>query len=114
MMRLVWTEPAVADLQAIVDFIGRDSEVYAATVAERLFQGVEALERFPRMGKVVREVRRPSIREIVVEPILFDRLSGKVREGLAEAAQAFGAFIGRPARLAGPEVPHPRTASRSR
>jgi addiction module RelE/StbE family toxin len=81
MMRLVWTEPAVADLQAIVDFIGRDSEVYAATVAERLFQGVEALERFPRMGKVVREVRRPSIREIVVEPY---RIIYRIRQDRVE------------------------------
>ena len=66
-------------------------------------------------GEVVGTWRRTmKAREIVVEPVLFDRLSGKVREGLAEAAQAFGAFMGRPARLAGLEVPHPRTASRSR
>ena len=66
-------------------------------------------------GEVVGTWRRTiKASEIVIEPVLFDRLSGKVREGLAEAAQAFGAFMGRPARLAGLEVPHPRTASRSR
>jgi hypothetical protein len=29
-MKIVWTEPAVADLEATRDFIARDSEHYAA------------------------------------------------------------------------------------
>ena len=39
-------------------------------------------------------------REIVVEATPFARLPGQVDEGLVEAVQAYGAFIGRPARLA--------------
>ena len=39
-------------------------------------------------------------REIVVEATPFARLPGHVDEGLVEAVQAYGAFIGRPARLA--------------
>ena len=43
-------------------------------------------------------------REIVIDAAPFARLPSTVHEGLAIAAQAYGAFIGRPARLAGAEV----------
>lgn len=46
--------------------------------------------------------RKTTAREIVIEPFPFERPSGSVRAGLAEAAQALGAFLGRPTRLAGP------------
>jgi hypothetical protein len=39
--------------------------------------------------------------EITIEPVPFARLSGLDPEGLEEAARAYGAFIGRPARLVG-------------
>ncbi|MCC6999528.1 MAG: type II toxin-antitoxin system RelE/ParE family toxin [Deltaproteobacteria bacterium] len=52
MTRIVWTEPAVADLQAIVDYIGRDSELYASATAERIVAAVGQLERFARSGRV--------------------------------------------------------------
>ena len=41
MMRLEWTDPAVEDLQGIVDYIERDSSFYADAVAERLVLAVE-------------------------------------------------------------------------
>jgi hypothetical protein len=57
-------------------------------------------------GEVVGTWRRTlRAREIVVEAILFGRLSAGEREELTRAAQAYGAFIGRPVRLAGLEDP---------
>ncbi len=44
-------------------------------------------------------------REAVVEPVPFDRLSADVLDELAVAARAYGAFLGRSVRLAGPAVP---------
>jgi hypothetical protein len=41
-------------------------------------------------------------REIVVEPVPFGRLSRPARTGLADAVRAYGAFMGRPVRTAGP------------
>ena len=49
--------------------------------------------------------RRLKAGEIVIEPVPFGRLSGRDREGLEEAAGEYGAFIGRPARLAAANVP---------
>jgi hypothetical protein len=48
--------------------------------------------------------RRVTAGEIVIEPAPFGRLSGRDRKGLEEAARAYGAFIGLPARLAAPET----------
>ncbi len=54
-------------------------------------------------GVVVGTWRRTiTAREIAIEPVPFGRPSSSVRAGLAGAAQAFGTFLGRPARLIGP------------
>ncbi len=52
-------------------------------------------------GRVVGTWRRTmSARGIVIEPIPFGRLSAGVLEGLGEAARSYGAFKGRPVRVA--------------
>lgn len=66
MTRVVWTQPAVADLEAIVDFIARDSDVYATATAERVLAAVDRLASFPRSGRLVPEAKRPSAREVIV------------------------------------------------
>ena len=51
-------------------------------------------------GEVVGTWRRTiRVREVLVEPMPFGPLSASLREGLAEAARDYGAFLGRPARL---------------
>lgn len=52
-MKIVWTEPAVADLTALRDYIARDSEHYARQLIARILQAVEHLESLPRMGRQV-------------------------------------------------------------
>jgi plasmid stabilization system protein ParE len=64
--RIVWTEPAVADLSAIVEFIARDSAVYASAMADRFLAAVEQLATFPRSGRLVPEDRGRSVREVIV------------------------------------------------
>ena len=43
--------------------------------------------------------RKVTAREVVIEPQLWGPMARPLREGLVEAADAFGAFLGRPARL---------------
>jgi addiction module RelE/StbE family toxin len=64
--KIRWTEQAVADLRSIREFIERDSPRYGRLVAERLYQATERLEQFPRSGRVVREVGRDDLRELIV------------------------------------------------
>ena len=69
-MKIVWTEPAVADLEATRDFIARDSEHYAAQFIGRIIAAVEPLESLPRMGRRVPEaVADPEqeIREVLFQ-----------------------------------------------
>jgi len=66
-MRLEWTDPAVEDLQDIVDYIARDSSFYADVVAERIVLAVERLASFPRSGRIVPEADDPRIREVIVQ-----------------------------------------------
>ena len=64
-MKVEWTEPAVADLAALRDYIGRDSWIYANRFVERLIRAVDRLEEFPESGRQVPESASPEIREIV-------------------------------------------------
>ena len=64
-MKLIWTDPSIADLRAIRDYIGRDSDYYAADLVEQLVLSVERLPRFPKLGRVVPETQDENIRELV-------------------------------------------------
>jgi len=64
--RLVWSPRALQDLLAIRDYIARDSPHYADLTVRRVFDAVERLARFPESGRVVPELRRRDIREVIV------------------------------------------------
>ena len=68
MARLIWTEPALADLEAIADYIALDNPTAARRLVGRVFESVERLERFPNSGKRPPELPRSPYREIVVTP----------------------------------------------
>ncbi len=65
--KLIWTEPAVNDLQAIFDFISKDSEYYACVFIGEIIGSVEKLTDFPEIGRIVPEYQQNDIREIIVE-----------------------------------------------
>ncbi len=64
-MKLIWTGPSVEDLRAIRDYIGRDSDYYAADLIEEILLSVDNLLRFPKLGRVVPETQDENIRELV-------------------------------------------------
>ncbi len=68
MAQVRWTEPALVDLQAIVDFISRDSPAYAARLAEKIVEAPRRLMTFPKSGALVPEFDRDDIRELTVRP----------------------------------------------
>lgn len=61
-----WTDQAADDLRAIREFIERDSPRYGRLVAERLFDATQRLEAFPLSGRIVPELGRDDVREIIV------------------------------------------------
>lgn len=64
-MKIEWTEPAVADLESIRDYIKKDSEYYASRFVERIIEAVENLKRFPEIGRIVPEAEEENIRELL-------------------------------------------------
>lgn len=54
-MRITWSRPAVANLEAIHDYISRDASGRADRFVEKLIAAPEPLADFPRMGRVVPE-----------------------------------------------------------
>lgn len=64
MAHVGWTLQALDDVDAICEYIARDAPRTAKRFGQRLFQAVEPLERFPRSGRIVPELRREDIREI--------------------------------------------------
>lgn len=70
--RIVWTDTAVHDLLAIVDYIAlRDSVESAADVHERIMGAVDDLDTMPRRCRAVPELHAEGIdayRELLVGP----------------------------------------------
>jgi toxin ParE1/3/4 len=63
--RVVWTLRAVENIEEIKAHIGRSSPRYAALHVERLFAAADRLQRFPESGRVVPELDRADIREVI-------------------------------------------------
>lgn len=61
--RVIWTEEAADDLQAIAEYIERDSPHYAAAVVDKIVALARSLPDFPHIGRVVPEFAREDIRE---------------------------------------------------
>lgn len=65
MARLIWTSEAVADIEAIRDYIARTSPRYGTLTAARLIQAMALIRQFPESGRIVPEINRPDIREVI-------------------------------------------------
>lgn len=65
MVKVIWTEFAIADLKSIHDYISKDSIAYANKFIEKLIMRVDQLENFPNSGKIVPEFGTPLIRELI-------------------------------------------------
>ena len=63
MATLIWTEPAVADLEEIGQFISKDNPLAAEKVGSRIIR--EAENAFPSLGRIVPEFGNPELREII-------------------------------------------------
>ena len=80
MAQVAWTSQALDDLEAICLFIARDAPRYAGVFADRVFRGTDRLARFPRSGRVVPEIGREDIREVIVQSyrVIYRLLSDEV------------------------------------
>ena len=68
MVEIVWSEPALADLDAIADYIALDNRAAAVELVRRVFAHVELLADHPDSGSRPRELKRGRDRQIVESP----------------------------------------------
>ena len=65
-MRLVWSPLAEQHVEEALAFIAADDAAASRRWLEELLERVEALRRFPDSGRVVPELERDEIRELLV------------------------------------------------
>ncbi|MBN1867213.1 type II toxin-antitoxin system RelE/ParE family toxin [Candidatus Sumerlaeota bacterium] len=78
MARLIWTEPALDDLDALAEYIALDNPEAASRFVRRVFEKVERLRMFPRSGRRPPELPRTAYREVVLSCRVFYRVEGDV------------------------------------
>ena len=88
MTAIIWSPRALKDLESIRDYIAQDSVRYADLVVARIVSSVERLRNFPESGRVVPELNRPDLREVIVRPY---RVVYRIRDGMVEIATVFRA-----------------------
>jgi toxin ParE1/3/4 len=68
MVEIVWTEPALRDLDAIADYIALDNPDAARQLVRRVFQHIEQLAQHPESGSRPPELKGKRYRQIVEAP----------------------------------------------
>ena len=78
MAEIVWTDPALNDLDAIADYIALENPLAARQLVRRVFRHVEQLQVHPRSGSTPPELQGWRYRQIVEPPCrVFYRFDGK-------------------------------------
>ena len=79
-MRLVWSPLADAQVDDAVAFIAADDPAAALAWLERMLERVRSLADYPDSGRVVPELQREDVRELIVPPyrILYRRTADAV------------------------------------
>ena len=64
--QVIWTEVAWNDLDAVAEYITRDSAYYARAFVHEVREAARSLTQLAARGRVVPEFRDPHIRELFV------------------------------------------------
>jgi len=74
--QIIWTEPALSDLNEIAEYIALDNFDAAARLVKEVFSAAERLEKHPKSGRIPPELEKKArYREIIIGPCrVFYRL----------------------------------------
>jgi toxin ParE1/3/4 len=64
MARIIWTDPALSDIELICDYHADFSIAQSARIMERLFAATDRLALFPQSGHFVFDVPETPLREV--------------------------------------------------
>lgn len=68
MAQLIWTEPALRQLEEIVDYIALDKPEAARQVAREVFAVTDNVERFKKLGRPIPEFPVANYRHLWIKP----------------------------------------------
>ena len=68
MAQIIWTEPALLDLNEIAEYIALDKPGAASHLVQKVFSKTERLEEFPESGRNPAELKKSRYKEIIVGP----------------------------------------------
>ena len=68
MAQVIWTEPALSDLDKIAEYIALDKFSAATALVKNVFSTIDRLEQFPKSGRKPPELKKSRYREIIVGP----------------------------------------------
>jgi len=68
MAQIIWTEPALNDLDELAEYIALDKPNAAKKLVRTVFTKVERLESFPKSGRKPPELKDSRYREVIVPP----------------------------------------------
>jgi toxin ParE1/3/4 len=66
--QIIWTEPALLDLNEIAEYIALDKPSAASYLVQTVFTKTERLEEFPESGRKPPELKKSRYKEIIVNP----------------------------------------------
>ena len=68
MAQIIWTEPALLDLNEIAEYIALDKPPAASHLVQKVFSKTGRLEEFPESGRKPPELKKSRYKEILVDP----------------------------------------------
>jgi toxin ParE1/3/4 len=68
MAQVIWTEPALSDLDAIADYIALDKPDAAIRYVQKVFNKTDRLAQYPESGSIPPEIPHLPYRQIIVSP----------------------------------------------
>jgi toxin ParE1/3/4 len=79
MARIIWTEPALQELDEIADYISLDNPTAAKNLVRDFFKRVDYIAGLPKSGKLVEEFEVSVYQEIVTPPCrVFYRIADDI------------------------------------
>lgn len=68
MAQIIWSEPALINLEDIAEYIALSNPQAASALVQKILEKIERLELFPKSGKIPAEIAEFGYREVVVHP----------------------------------------------
>jgi len=73
-MKIIWSNPAISDLENIKNYIAKDSSHYASIFIEKIMEVVDKLYKFSLIGRIVPEFRNQNVREVIYQHSYVSKL----------------------------------------